>query len=54
MLAQARVIAKGNRIRVVQRLVSRYGGRAAKWTKKSSPQFDIDGELFEYHWYEQR
>jgi hypothetical protein len=37
-LAQARVIAKGTRIRGVHRLVARYGGRPSKWVKK--------------HWYE--
>ncbi len=52
MLAQSRVIAKGLRIRDVQRLVTDYGGRAAKWTKKSSPVFESDGVLYEYHWYE--
>ena len=52
MLAQARVIAKGKRIRDVERLVERYGGRPSKWVKKSSPRFDIAGEHFEYHWYE--
>ncbi len=52
MLAQARVIAKGNRIRDVQRLVLIYGGRPSKWTKKSSPQFELQGVQYEYHWYE--
>lgn len=52
MLAQARVIAKGERIRDVRRLVGRYGGRSSKWVKKSSPTFEIRGEHFEYHWYE--
>ncbi len=52
MLAQSRVIAKGRRIRDSHRLVETYGGRASKWTKKSSPQFEIEGERFEYHWYE--
>jgi hypothetical protein len=52
MLAQARVIAKGQRIRDVGRLVARYGGRPAKWMKKSSPPFESEGERFEYHWYE--
>jgi hypothetical protein len=52
MLAQSRVIAKGRRIRDFQRLVTTYGGRASRWTKKSSPQFEIEGERFEYHWYE--
>jgi hypothetical protein len=52
MLSQARVIAKGRRIREVERLVAQYGGRASKWVKKSSPQFEVAGERFEYHWYE--
>jgi hypothetical protein len=52
MLSQARVIAKGRRIREVERLVAQYGGMASKWVKKSSPQFEIAGERFEYHWYE--
>ena len=50
--AQSRVIAKGRRIRDVQRLVAAYGGRAAKWVKKSSPRVELDGEQYEYHWYE--
>ena len=52
MVAQSRVIAKGLRIRDVQRLVRQYGGRASKWAKKSSPVFEIYGEQYEYHWYE--
>ena len=52
MLAQSRVIAKGNRIREVERLVSAYGGRISQWVKKSSPRFQIDGVEYEYHWYE--
>lgn len=52
MLAQARVIAKGKRIRDVWRLVGRYGGRPSQWLKKSSPRFEMAGEHFEYHWYE--
>ena len=52
LLAQARVIARGNRIRDVQRLVTRYGGRPSKWVKKSSPAVEIGADRFEYHWYE--
>jgi len=52
MLSHARVIAKGRRIRNVQRLVAQYGGGASQWAKKSSPQFEVAGEYFEYHWYE--
>lgn len=52
MLAEARVIAKGKRIRDVGHLVARYGGRPSKWVKKSGPCFEIAGEHFEYHWYE--
>ncbi|MBI4483369.1 MAG: hypothetical protein HY652_10820 [Acidobacteria bacterium] len=50
--AQARVIAKGKRIRDVGDLVARFGGRSSKWVKKSSPPFEIAGEHFEYPWYE--
>jgi hypothetical protein len=32
-LSQARVIAKGKRIRDVERLVAQYGGKASKWVK---------------------
>ncbi len=52
MLSNARVIAKGQRVRDVQRLVAQYGGRASRWVKKSSPQFEVAGARFEYHWYE--
>ena len=52
MLSDARVIAKGKRIRDVQRLVAQYGGRVSQWVKKSSPQFEAPGAHFEYHWYE--
>lgn len=52
MLAQARVIAKGRRIRDVQRLVGTYGGKASKWRKKSSRRFEVAGDVYEYHWYE--
>ncbi len=52
MISQSRVIAKGNRIRAVQRLVDTYGGRKSKWAKKSSPRFEIGKDQYEYHWYE--
>lgn len=52
MISQSRVIAKGNRIRDVQRLVKTYGGRKSKWVKKSSPYFEIGSHQYEYHWYE--
>jgi len=45
MLSDARVIAKGKRIRDVQRLVAQYGGRVSQWVKKSSPQFEAAGAL---------
>ena len=54
MLSQSRVIAKGQRIRNVGRLVAQYGGRASQWVKKSSPRVKVDGEYFEVHWYEHR
>ena len=52
MIAQSRVIAKGNRIRDVNRLVDTFGGRQSQWVKKSSPRFEVGGEWYEYHWYE--
>jgi hypothetical protein len=52
MLAQSRVIAKGNRIRDVQRLVKTYGGKRSTWGKKSSPPFELGQHHYEYHWYE--
>ena len=52
MLAQSRVIAKGNRIRDVQRLVTTYGGKRSTWVKKSSPPFTVGHHYYEYHWYE--
>jgi hypothetical protein len=52
MLAQSRVIAKGNRIRDVRRLIETYGGKASTWVKKSSPRFELGIHEYEYHWYE--
>jgi len=46
------VIAKGLRIRDVRRLIAAYGGQSALWVKKSSPEFQIAGQRFEYHSYE--
>lgn len=36
-LSQSRVIAAGRGIRDVNWLISRYGGKARHWVKKSSP-----------------
>ena len=52
MIARSRIIAKGRRIRDVERLVQAHGGRASRWAKKSSPVFEESGRHFEYHWYE--
>ena len=52
MLAQSRVIAKGNRIRDIERLVKTYGGKRSTWVKKSSPRFALGQHDYEYHWYE--
>lgn len=52
LLAQSRVVAKGNRIRDVQRLVMTYGGKTASWVKKSTPMIELEQEIIEYHWYE--
>lgn len=51
-IAQSRVIAKGRGIRDLNRLVRNYGGKPSLWTKKSSPPVEVDGILYEYHWYE--
>ena len=39
MISQSRVIAKGNRIRDVQRLVKTYGGRKSKMGQEKQPLF---------------
>ena len=52
ILSTSRVIAKGKRIRNFKFLVDKYGGTASKWIKKSSVPFELDGKLYEYHWYE--
>jgi hypothetical protein len=51
-LAQARVIAKGKKIKDIQRLLNEYGGAAGKWLKKSSQPFLIENRLAEIYWYE--
>jgi len=43
LITQSRVIAKGKRIRDIQRLVDQYGGQQSKWLKKSSPVFESGG-----------
>lgn len=52
LITQSRVIAKGKRIRDIQRLVDQYGGQQSKWLKKSSPVFESGGYVCEFHWYE--
>ncbi len=52
LISQARVIAKGRRIRDVHQLVTTYGGRVAGWSKRSSPAVRVGEHLVEYHWYE--
>lgn len=52
MLSRSRVIAKGKRIRDVDRLLETYGGVRSNWVNKSSSLFEIDGVVYEYHWYE--
>ncbi len=52
MISRSRVIAKGRRIRDAQRLVETYGGRIARWAKKSSPVLEDDDGKYELHWYE--
>jgi len=52
MISQSRVIAKGRRIRDVERLMASYGGSASRWVKKSSPRMEDDEGPYELHWYE--
>ena len=52
IISKSRVIAKGKRIRNLQYLLDKFGGTSSKWVKKSSHQFEINGEFYEYHWYE--
>jgi hypothetical protein len=54
LLSQSRVIAAGRGIRDLDRLLSRYGGRASDWVKKSSPVVLIRQRRAEVHWYECR
>ena len=51
-LSLSRVIARGDRIRDVARLVRTYGGKRSRWAKKSSPMFVAGNERCEFHWYE--
>ena len=47
-----RIIAMGDNIREVPRLVSTYGGQVSDWVKLSSSNFtSIDQVTFEIHWY---
>jgi hypothetical protein len=50
ILSQSRVIAKGRRIRDVERLIASYGGSASRWVKKSSPPLEDDEGFYELHW----
>ncbi len=52
LIARSRVIARGRGIRDLARLLTEHGGKPSMWTKKSSPPVEMDGELYEYHWYE--
>jgi hypothetical protein len=52
LIASSRVIAKGRGIRDLKRLLQDYGGKSSMWTKKSSPPVEIEGNVYEYHWYE--
>ena len=52
IIVNSRIIAKGKRIRELNRLLKEYGGTSSKWVKKSSIPFKENEEYFEYHWYE--
>ncbi len=51
-LSLSRVIARGNRIRDVKRLVDEYGGTIRGWVKKSTQPFVWQEHIVEIHWYE--
>lgn len=51
-LSQSPIIAKGQRIRDIQRLGEQYGGNVRHWVKKSSQPFFFQGEMVEVHGYE--
>lgn len=51
-LHPSRLIAKGRRIREVDRLIQMYGGQASRWTKRAGPTFSRPGRVYEIHWYE--
>lgn len=52
MLARSRVIARGRRLRDLDRLLTTYGGEPQRWTKKSTQPLADEQGRFEYHWYE--
>lgn len=52
LISQSRVIAKGENIRDIERLIRDYGGSISKWKKKSSPVIIVLGKPAEIHWYE--
>ncbi len=51
-LETSRVIARGQGIRAMRRLIRTYGGIRSGWVKKSTRAFHRDGQAWEYHWYE--
>ena len=50
LISHSRIIAKGRRIRDVEKLVETYGGQPSQWIKKSSPPFETESGVYEYHW----
>ena len=50
-LRNKEVIARGRGIRDVQRLVSKYGGRADQWRKMKGVG-ELNGRTGEFHWYQ--
>ena len=52
MLAKARIVARGYRIRELDRLMKTYGGDGKQWLKKSTPVLDAISSGYEIHWYE--
>lgn len=52
LISNSLVIAKGRGIRDVEMLVQNYGGKPSMWTKKKSLPVNINGTMYEFHWYE--
>lgn len=52
ILSRSRIVAKGRRIRDLDRLLASYGGELGRWVKRSTEVLEDSSGRFEYHWYE--